>query len=164
MLASISLRPASTGDEGFLRQVYAESRREELDQVAWPEGAREEFLRTQFDAQAAHYLQYYPGAEYLIIERDAEAIGRLYIRRGPGDIRIMDIALLPAARGQKIGTSILQDILDEGQAARKLVSIHVEKFNPALRLYERLGFQIETEHGVYWLLRRPPPDSAAAAS
>lgn len=164
MLASISLRPAKEGDEGFLRQVYAESRREELDQVAWPEGARDEFLRSQFDAQAAHYVQHYPGAEFLFIEHAGQPAGRLYVRRSSQEIRIMEIGLMPAFRNKGIGTALLQSILEEGQSARKLVSIHVEKFNPALRLYERLGFHIEAEHGVYWLLHRPPLDSAAAAS
>ena len=162
--AIIGLRPAETQDEGFLRQVYAESRREELDQVAWPDGAREEFLRSQFDAQTAHYGQHYPGAEFLIIEHAGQPAGRLYIRRGSQEIRIMEIGLMPLFRNQGIGTALLQTILQEGQSANKLVSIHVEKFNPAIRLYERLGFQIEADRNVYWLLHRLPQNASAAAS
>ena len=33
------------------------------------------------------------------------------------------------------------------------VSIHVEKQNPAMRLYRRLGFEIEEDKGVYDLMR-----------
>ena len=53
----------------------------------------------------------------------------------------MDLALLPPFRGRGIGTGLLRGIFSEGDRACKRVSIHVEAFNPALRLYERLGFQ-----------------------
>lgn len=161
-LLSICLRPATERDECFLRLVYAESRREELDQVAWPEGAREAFLHSQFDAQAKHYTQHYPGAEFLVIEAGGEPVGRLYLHRVATEIRIMDIALLPAARGQGIGTSLLKALLDEGRDTSRLVSIHVEKFNRALHLYERLGFRQVEDRGVYLLLHWLPAAAASA--
>jgi ribosomal protein S18 acetylase RimI-like enzyme len=43
----------------------------------------------------------------------------------------------------------MQDLIDEADAAGKAVSIHVEKNNPARRLYERLGFVVAGEQGVY---------------
>ena len=161
-LQTISLRPACKGDEGFLRFVYAESRREELDQVVWPDGAREEFLCSQFDAQATHYLTHYPEAEFLIIEQDGNPAGRLYVRRSQPEIRIMDIALLPEFRGKGIGRALLQQLIDEGQASARDVTIHVEKFNPALRLYERLGFRAVDDRGVYWFLQWFPPQPPTA--
>ena len=36
-----------------------------------------------------------------------------------------------------------------GIGTGRLVSMHVEKFKPALRLYERLGYQIAGDRGVY---------------
>ena len=150
-LESIKLRPAREEDEEFLRLVYAESRREELDQVVWPEGAREQFLRFQFDAQAAHYANY-TDAEFLIVEVAGIAAGRLYLQRTASAIHVMEIALLPDYRGRGIGTALLRPILDEGQASARKVTMHVEKFNPALRLYERLGFRIADDKGVYWFL------------
>ena len=156
MSERVSLRPVTSEDEGFLRLVYAEGRREELAQVAWPKGALEAFVGQQFAAQSAHYAGNYPGAEFQVVLLDGEPVGRLYVHRGGSDIRIMEIGLLPGARGRGIGTGLLQGILDEGQATGRVVSIHVEKFNPALRLYERLGFQIAGDRDVYWLLHRAP--------
>jgi predicted GNAT family acetyltransferase len=50
----------------------------------------------------------------------------------------------------------MREVLAEADAAGKRVTIYVERFNPALRLYERLGFaQIEAQ-GVYLLLDRRP--------
>ena len=160
--ATIGLRPAGEGDEGFLRFVYAESRRDELDQVAWPEGAREEFLRSQFNAQAAHYVKHYPGAEFLIVEQEGRPVGRLYVRRSPPEIRIMDIAIITEFRGQGLGTVLLRRFLDEGRASASTVTIHVEKFNPAQRLYQRLGFRIVADRGAYWFLEWSPVAPADA--
>ena len=40
----------------------------------------------------------------------------------------------------------------EAAASRKPLRIHVERFNPALRLYERLGFRQVEDKGVYLFL------------
>ncbi len=80
-------------------------------------------------------------------------IGRLYIERWPSQHRIIDIAFLPEHRGKGFGEALLRDLMDEAAAAGKAVSIHVEKFNPAMRLYRRLGFGTEEDKGVYDLMR-----------
>ena len=41
------------------------------------------------------------------------------------------------------------------RAASRPVRIHVERENPARRLYERLGFECRAEEGVYLLMVRP---------
>jgi ribosomal protein S18 acetylase RimI-like enzyme len=78
------------------------------------------------------------------------------VHRGESEIRIVDIALLPDYRGNGIGTALLRDLFSEADAAGKTVTIHVERFNPALRLYERLGFALAEDKGVYLFLERPP--------
>jgi ribosomal protein S18 acetylase RimI-like enzyme len=51
---------------------------------------------------------------------------------------------------------LLEDLLAEGDGAGKSVTIHVERMNPALRLYERLGFSLAEDKGVYLFLERAP--------
>ena len=87
---------------------------------------------------------------------DGEPAGRLYVHRGPSEIRIVDIALLPEHRGGGIGTSLLEELSAEADAAGKSLTIHVERMNPALRLYDRLGFSVAEDKGVYLLLERSP--------
>jgi ribosomal protein S18 acetylase RimI-like enzyme len=87
---------------------------------------------------------------------DGEPAGRLYVHRGDREIRIVDIALVPEHRGSGVGTSLLRDLLAEADAGGKSVTIHVERMNPALRLYERLGFSVAEDKGVYLFLERPP--------
>ena len=153
---TIHLRPIQNVDEAFLRLVYASVREQELDQVAWPPGVREEFLRTQFDAQHTHYTSNYPGAELSVIEMDGKPAGRFYTQRSESEIRIIEIALLPEYRNQGIGSGLVKRILNDGDLLHLPVAIHVEKFNPAFKLYERLGFRVEEDLGVYLFMKRMP--------
>jgi ribosomal protein S18 acetylase RimI-like enzyme len=136
--------------------VYASTRAEELAAVPWDDAQKEAFLRAQFDAQDAWWREHYAGASFDVIVVDDEPAGRLYVHRGARDIRIVDIALLPEYRGGGVGTSLLRDLIAEADAAGKSVTIHVERMNPALRLYERLGFTLAEDKGVYLFLERPP--------
>ena len=54
-----------------------------------------------------------------------------------------------AAKESGIAVTVAKD-------SGKPVTIHVEKYNPAMRLYERLGFTPSADRGVYVLLERPP--------
>jgi ribosomal protein S18 acetylase RimI-like enzyme len=152
----VRLRPVDDADRAFLVELYASTREEELAQVEWPEGARETFVEQQFAAQDHHYRANYPGATLDVIEVDGSPAGRLYVHRGPSDIRIMDIALAPGFRGRGVGTSLLRDLIAEADASARKLSIHVEMNNPARSLYDRLGFLPAGEHGVYVLMERPP--------
>lgn len=148
----ISLRPITPEDDSFLAGVYASTRAEELAVTGWSEEEKAVFCRGQFDAQSAHYKEHYPGAFLQVIEKEGVSIGRLYVARWKREIRIMDIALLPEHRGSGIGTKLLRELQEEARAAGKSLTIHVERFNPALRLYERVGFKQVEDKGVYLLL------------
>ncbi len=130
--------------------------------MGWDDATKRAFVEHQFAAQDLHYRAHYPGATLDLIEVDGEPAGRLYVHRGPSDIRIMDIALAPAYRGRGIGTSLLRSLMDEADASGRKLSIHVEMNNPARRLYDRLGFRPAGEHGIYVLMERPPSPSAAS--
>ena len=144
------LRPVKTGDEDVLYRIYASTRMDEMDAVNWTGGQKEAFLKMQFNAQTTHYRNHYPNAEYQIIQReDSIPAGRLIVDRSSGSILLMDIALLPEYRNAGIGTSLLKELLAEAAHKNQPVILHVEAFNPALRLYERLGFIKTGENGIY---------------
>lgn len=150
----IHFRPVTREDREFLYIVYASTREEELVATGWSSAEKAAFLRSQFDAQAQHYQEHFSGASFDVILRDGEPVGRMYVERRPDEIRIIDIALLPRARERGIGTQILGDILAEAGQAGLPVCIHVEMNNPAMRLYQRLGFRPAGEHGIYLLMER----------
>jgi ribosomal protein S18 acetylase RimI-like enzyme len=152
MTPTVSLRSATAEDRDFFATVYASTRTEELALTGWTDTQKAEFCQMQFTAQDSHYRQHYPTAEYAVIQHADGAVGRLYLDRWPKEIRIMDIAILPAHRGRGIASHLLKTLQHEAAASDCCLSIHVERFNPALRLYERHGFQLREDKGVYLLL------------
>lgn len=155
-MPELTLRPMTDSDMPFLMEVYAAARAEELAQVPWSETEKRAFLISQFNAQHHHYQTYYKTASFDIIEQNGQPIGRLYVDRWPNEIRIVDIALMPDCRNQGLGSHLLSQIQTEARTVGKTVSIHVEKYNPAYRLYTRLGFGKIGETGVYDLLAWKP--------
>jgi ribosomal protein S18 acetylase RimI-like enzyme len=152
----VTLRPATEGDRELLFRVYASTREEELAPVPWTPPQKEAFLRMQFEAQDRWCRENYPGAEYQVILVDGAPAGRLYLHPREDEVRIMDIALLPEHRGTGVGTYLLKGVVEGAAASRKRLSIHVEKHNPARRLYERLGFRDVKDAGVYTLMEWRP--------
>jgi ribosomal protein S18 acetylase RimI-like enzyme len=151
-----ALRPETPDDEPFLLAVYAGTRDEELEQVAWTTGQRAAFVRMQFEAQRRCYRERYPRAAFSVIAVGGKDAGRLCVNRDASEIRIVDIALLPAFRGRGIGTRLLEALLAEARARGVPLRIHVEKFNRALGLYRRMGFVPLEDRGVYWFMEARP--------
>jgi ribosomal protein S18 acetylase RimI-like enzyme len=152
----ISLRPCLGADEAFLFRVYASTRADEMKLVDWDVAQKESFLRMQFNAQHQYYIDQYPNANFQVILRDGQPVGRLYINRREDEIRIIDIALLPNFRGQGIGSFLMESILSEAAQHNKTVTLHVEQYNPAMQFYERLGFRLVEDKGVYCFMKWTP--------
>ncbi|HEY7066456.1 MAG TPA: GNAT family N-acetyltransferase [Chloroflexota bacterium] len=157
---TISLRPAVPEDQPLLYRVYAGTRAAEMAQVDWTPEQKEAFVRMQFTAQDSYYREHYVNAAFLIVLADGVPVGRLYVARWPDQIRIMDVALLPEYCNRGIGSRLLRDLQAEAREAGKPLHLHVEQFNPALRLYARLGFRPIAERGVYFELEWSPEEQA----
>ncbi len=160
----ITLRPIRPDDEAFLYRVYASTRQDELAPLGWSEEQKGAFLRMQFDAQHRYYQAQYPDAAFQVIQRGESPIGRLYVRRCPDEVSVIDIALLPEYRRAGVGSALLREILSEAAGARLPVRIYVERYNPALSLYRRLGFTEVGDTGVYLLMECPPAVAGAPAN
>lgn len=156
MSKGIEFRPITDADQPVLRQIYASTRAEEMAVVPWTEPEKVAFLNVQFEAQHKYYQEVFPNAQFSILEKDGKPVGRLYIDRRKDEHRLIDIALLPEFRGQGIGGELMGVVLDEAREAGKMVRIHVEQNNPAMRLYKRLGFEMIEDQGVYWLMEWRP--------
>jgi ribosomal protein S18 acetylase RimI-like enzyme len=146
----VILRPVTSQDDSFLFQVYASTRAAEMALVDWTEEQKALFLQMQFNAQRQHYRSFFPHAEYnLICLEDQHSIGRMIVNRSTGEILLMDIALLPGFRSMGIGSNLIKGLQNEAQEKGVPLRLHVESFNPALRLYDRLGFTRTRENGIY---------------
>jgi ribosomal protein S18 acetylase RimI-like enzyme len=153
---NINFRAITNIDFPFLKKAYRSTREHELASTGWTEEEKSNFTDFQFNAQHAHYSNAYKGAEFNIIEWNKKDIGRLYLWETESEIRIVDITLLPEYRKRGIGTKILNDLIKKSNKTCKKLNIHVEYNNPALKLYERLGFKKIDDTGVYYFMERLP--------
>lgn len=152
----VQYRHMTDSDMAFLSALYRSTREDELNSVPWSDAEKNNFIAMQFDAQHTHYQKHYPDALWLIIAQEQTPIGRLYLERWTSEHRIIDIALTTQTRAKGIGTAILRDLQTEAASANKKIGIHVEKVNPAMTLYHRLGFKAVEDKGVYDLLEWTP--------
>jgi len=154
--AGVTLRPAQPDDEPFLFDVYASTRAEEFAMIPWSKEALDSFLKMQFTIQQRSYAAQYPDADNSIILADGKAVGIMRVSRGELEICLVDIALLPEYKGAGIGTHLLERLIAEAERAGKSVVLQVVKTNRAAHLYERMGFSIVGEDGVYYQMERRP--------
>lgn len=148
---AITLRPVRPDDQDFLFQLYASTRAAELALLDWGETQRAVFLRAQFDAQRRDYSARFSVEGHQIILSDGQPAGRIWIARSAEEIRLVDLALLPTARGLGIGTYLIKDLIAEAKATGKPLRLSVPKHNEAARrLYERLGFTVTDDIATHF--------------
>lgn len=159
----VRLRPATEADHPLLFAVYAASRAVELAPVPWSDEQKLVFLTQQHQAQSSAYRTRHPEGQFLVVELvDGRPIGRLYLARvDGGEIRVLDIALFPEWCGLGIGTALLHDVMATADREAVAVTLHVELWNPAIRLYERLGFREAARTDVHARMERLPAETRA---
>jgi GNAT superfamily N-acetyltransferase len=147
---SVTLRPVTREDDEFLLAVYTSTRAEELAQVDWQPGQKENFVRWQFDLQRKEYDTRYPDARYDVILVDGQPAGRIWVGVDDTQIRLLDIGLLEEFQNRGVGTILLKQLIAEAREANKPLRHMVFVLNNnAHRFYERLGFVTIEDVGGY---------------
>jgi ribosomal protein S18 acetylase RimI-like enzyme len=155
----IAVRSATPADAGLICAIYGTTRDEELRQVAWTPEQKQAFTDWQSGQQEAHYALHYPNAELLLVESAGHPIGRIYVDTTASEVRLMEVTLMPSHRKQRIGTRLMEELLRYADALGRPASLHVEPFNPAKGMYERMGFVVRDTRGLYEFMVRPVPPS-----
>jgi ribosomal protein S18 acetylase RimI-like enzyme len=162
--SGISLHPVCACDEPLLYETFASTRTEVMALTGWNADQQEAFLRMQYDAQRRSYLMQIPDAEYWVIHKDEVAAGRLIVHRTAKEIHVVDISLLPQFRNLGIGSALMTAMMKEATPDGKAVCLHVERFNPALRWYQRLGFGVVNRGPIYLeMVWRPGSDTSGVS-
>lgn len=155
----IRLRPETDGDVPFLRILYRSTRHDEMRRAGFDPVAMQLFLDSQFDLQRRHYrLHYALGGAFsiLVCRRTREPVGRLYTHESPGDLRLVDISLLPGWRGRGLGAGLLTALQSLAAQRTGRLSLHVDPTNRAARLYTRVGFRVVDDSGMSWRMEWCP--------
>ncbi|HYD94606.1 MAG TPA: GNAT family N-acetyltransferase [Noviherbaspirillum sp.] len=147
-LANLTVRTAGGTDLEFMKRLYA-STRDDLRRITADPVFIDTLIAMQENMQAAGYRNSYPDAEYLILEYQGEAVGRIVINTDPNEMRLVDIALLPDARGKGLGKAVMH-ALQQSAAEKKLpLALSVHRNNSsARRFYLALGFQQVSNDGM----------------
>src|SRR5580765_5520428 len=155
-MSDIRLRPEQSSDESVLFEIYASTRKEELDLTGWDAATRQAFLNHQFSAMRNGYRSMFPQAAFSIILRGDRPIGRQVVDRTLDELHLVDIALLPEFCGRGIGTKLMRDLLAEAAEVRKPVRLQVLIHSRATSFYMRMGFRRVGEPDVYETLEWLP--------
>jgi len=141
--------PARAEDESFLSQVFAATRGAQFSALGWPEAQLNAFLQLQFSIQQRSYAMQFPEADCRIIRYDDRPVGRVIVYRSDSEVRLVDIAVLPAYQSRGIGVEVIRSLQAEATREGKPLTLQVLKGNPARRLYDRLGFVETGENGTH---------------
>ena len=153
------VRPATAEDADLLVRVLAIA-------ADWRPGAR---VRTPAEVLADPVLAAYvagwpgPGDRGVVADLDGVAVGAAWWRFLPGgygfvraDVPEVSVGVLPEHRGRGIGTALLRELAAAAEAdGLPGLSLSVERDNPAVRLYRRLGFvEVAGDQGAVTMLRQ----------
>ncbi|MEA1902617.1 MAG: GNAT family N-acetyltransferase [Actinomycetota bacterium] len=146
-MAEVTLRNAGpTSEESLWLMLYYASHSNDQKCVT-PEGVRR-------DPYLARYVAGWgrPGDSGVIAELEGNVVGAAWVRLLVGDeqsdISFVDaetpelaVAVLPGLEGQRIGTAMMERLFEVGRGRYPAIVLTVRKENPAMHLYERLGFE-----------------------
>jgi ribosomal protein S18 acetylase RimI-like enzyme len=133
------LKPATAADKDFIRHLFKIARADDFACVGLPAPALDTLIEQQFLAQRRGYAARFPNAVSLIVMHRDEPVGRFILDACDRRWHIIDIVLLPSARGQGIGS----DLIDAAAQADGASELHLSVLFTNLaarRLYGRLGF------------------------
>jgi ribosomal protein S18 acetylase RimI-like enzyme len=142
-LDNLRIRPARPEDSGFVEALYR-STRQDLLVVDAEADFIEDLVGMQYRAQITGYGEMFPDAMYFVVECMSAPIGRVVVDFGSNEVHLVDIALIPEARGQGYGTQILRILQRAAAQTRAPLTLTVSRTNPRARqVYLALGFRVE---------------------
>jgi ribosomal protein S18 acetylase RimI-like enzyme len=146
----ITLRNVTAADDSFLRQLYRSTREDELQLLPWSTDQKKAFVEMQYLAQSKSYAAAFPSALHQLVLLSHEPIGRIMTNDTDNKLHLVDISLLARYRNLGVGKHLIKELLNEASRNGKPVVLQVQKTNRARSLYERLGFRISGEQGLYY--------------
>ena len=145
----------STEDREFLRKLFCS-----LDQVQsllqmGDQG--EQLIEMQLRAREQQYRAMFPNGSFDLVLLDDEPIGRIATDRSSEPWSLIDIAILPEFRSQRIGSTLVKNLLRSARDENCQVSASVMACNVRARtLWLQLGFKVVEEQLDYWSLLYSP--------
>jgi ribosomal protein S18 acetylase RimI-like enzyme len=158
----LHIRPAQAADADFFAALYRSTRSDLLALLAdrrYIDG----MIASAWQAQLAGYRERYPDAVHQVLELDGVAAGRLVTALAPDALRVVDIAVIPWARGRGVAGETLRRLQRQAAQEGRELTLAVRADNGgARRLYAAHGFVADGEEGAVLQLRWRAPGAAAS--
>ena len=142
----VTLRPATPADATFVESVYFETQRWIIEQLFGWRG--DDFERERF-------LSHYHESETSVVVADGKDAGWLCVREENNALHLHSIYLSAPFQRHGIGTLLIRDVIEDARKRRMPLTVSTARINPALALYERLGFVVSCESGFKVFMEMP---------
>lgn len=139
----IVLRPGRPGDFDYCGRLYFEGMENIINE-----------LNLDMAAQIVGFRQRWDVTQVRIATLDGMDIGWLQSFVIDDALFLAQLFVDKSSRGQGIGTELVKGLIEEAASAGRAVTLAVVKTNPALRLYEQLGFRTTHDDKRKFYLRR----------
>jgi len=142
----LNFRDALSKDSDFIFEVKKEALGPYIEETwGWDEDFQREF----------HLQSYEPSKVNILCISGTEDIGYVEIRAKENHIAITGIYILREFQNIGIGTAVIKKTIKSAMEKGLSVKLGVLKANKkALRLYERLGFEIERETETHFKMKK----------
>jgi ribosomal protein S18 acetylase RimI-like enzyme len=140
---NIAFRPASAQDFDYCAKVYFAAM-----------AATIATLGIDIDKHAASFRERWVAGEVRIIVGAGADIGWLQAAPEGDALFLKQLFVDTPLRRRGIGTAVVRRLMDEARRAGRSMTLGVVKTNPALRLYERLGFRTTHQDERKFYMRR----------
>ena len=142
------LRDITEADREFLLALFR-STREHLAYLPLAAAQLDTLYEQQFEFQQHSYTQQFPKAWNWLVEFDREPVGKLVVDRSGDWLHLVDISLIPPARGRGLGQQLLKALQAWAELLSCGISLQVDKQNSgATKLYLGLGFYLVEEDEI----------------
>jgi ribosomal protein S18 acetylase RimI-like enzyme len=111
-------------------------------------------LNLDMAAHTAGFRQRWDVTQVRIVTVDGADIGWMQTFVKDEALFLAQLFVDKSLRGQGIGTELVKGLIEEAASAGRAVTLGVVKTNPALRLYERLGFRATHDDERKFYMRR----------
>ena len=114
-----------------------------------------EALKLDRTVLAVSFAQQWEWSQVRVLVEDGVDVGWMqsFVREGD-ELFVAQLFVDEPYRGRGIGTEVMRLLIAEAEGNEQAVGLDVVKINPALRLYERLGFRVVGEEERKYNMRR----------
>lgn len=167
MVETITTRMATAEDDEFLFKLFAAAKSGDFASLGLDAQQLRPLLEMQYRARHFAYAQEFPAAvDMILCLADGTVVGRHLVERQAKCYRTIDIAVLPEYQNRGVGAWALQHIQQVAALESVPCRLSVLKSNPALHLYERMGFlrmaADELSYELEWQPQRTAPSGLNA--